>query len=227
MNKPYARILKENCLPYLTGYENIKGMKHKLKYVFDITNATDEDREYFWKLVGKFKCWKYRGNSNNISYNTDSVTLKHMFEANMPINALRSMTNRHEPIETVEDIPSHVLDIYKAEYNKEYKCNFNEKGKGKEMNKFNVSYNITINVNGKQINLKDPINPNDALNTVLELNNRLKVLSDQLDNLNEINVVAETSTDTIDVSKITEVVINEIDEIKELIDYINSNIDED
>ena len=103
-NKPYTKVLKENFFPYLISIQYIKNSKHKLKYIFNIHNAYTQDKEYFNMFIQKYGCWKYVGNSNKVSYVTDSVTLRDLYNNTMGRGTRRSAVLELKE-EQIADIP--------------------------------------------------------------------------------------------------------------------------
>ena len=96
------------------------------------------------------------------------------------------------------------------------------KTKENKMNKdkFKVSYTMDIYVNGEQFTLYNPANANTALEAVLALNTRMDFLKGQVETLMKISE-ANGDTDAVSTNKVTEVVTDEIDEIRETIQNIN------
>jgi len=216
MSKTYMQHIKEDLFQYLVRIEIVPNTQRELRYSFSI-NLTNIDTKYFILLSRRLKCWR-RTTKDTFTWNTDSVVLRDMF------NKPRLLADKGK--EQVEDIPTYFGTKEQIKFNQEYECNFENKGKQMKSNKFSINYKINISVNEKVFLLTDPINKDDALEVVLELNNRMNYLRGQFDDLNVINGNSDEATDNINVNKISEVLTDEINEIKEVIEYINDNIDE-
>jgi len=215
MIKPYMKVITEDLYPYLVSIETVPNSPRELKYTFKITNMSKQAYKQLLGLTHRLKCWRHV-KTFTFTWNTDSIVLRDMY------NNKNSVIRRSAQLKDVEDIPSDMLDYTINDTKSCCKGTTAPIMKGKEMsNKFKVNYKINIKVNGKAISIKDPINSDDALEVVLELNERLNALNAQLKNVEAIN------DDSISVNKVTEVVTNEIDEIKEFINYVNDNIEEE
>ena len=243
MNKPYSKLIEEDLSKYLISYAKVRGCNTLYVYQFNIETANSNDRQLFLDVINKYKCWKIGKTSYKILYTTRATGLKDILDKKQAGGVRRSVVldiPQENPfseieLETVHDLyKDHMVDavgyagtfadIDKV-YAQEMKDNF--KQKEKEMNKkFKAVFSINIDVSDKSFRLVDPINPDNALEVVLVLNARLQFLKGQLDNLSDI-----TKTDTdevvneVSVNKICEVVEVEIEEIQEMINYINENLE--
>lgn len=212
--KPYVKIIKEDLFKYLVEACNCDG-----RYTYRFTCTRGTQVAIFNTLVQKYECWK-KHSSYTYTWETKSTMLANM---------AKEQTHYRSAVVDLKETPDDIFKDYcgikePLSFKQEYKCEFNEKGNKMNTNKLKVNYSINISVSGKIITLTDPVKPDEALEAVLTLNTRLNFLKGQFDNLIDA-ANADNATDNISVNNVTEVLTNEMDEIKEIIDYINDNID--
>ena len=235
MQKSYMQVINEDLSEYLVRYTKVPHSNCHYMYYFDITNATREIKEVFIGLTKQYVCWKFRASSTKLSYTTKSTVLKDIFDTervkernatlrevdDIPQDSivLRDMFNKKESIEDI------VIHIDNPQFKQEYQGEFKQKGNEMNKDKFNVNFSINISVGGKQITLTDPVKPDDALACVLTLQERYNFLVDQLTGLKALTPL-DGEVDNISIDKVTSVLTDEMEEIKEIINYINENIEE-
>lgn len=208
IKKSYMRTIMEDLAPYLAQVEQTdKDSRYNITYIFNIQKLSGNERLYtfriFNNLATKQNNWKRTG-SHVFEWETDSVQLQNWF------------LDRHIKKEPINDIP---IDnpVFKQD---EFKQTENKVNK----DKFSAENKTYIRVNGKDFCLVSPFKPESSLEVVLELTERLNVLTNKIGQLNTINN-SEDQTDRIAFDKVLVVATDEISDIKEMIDFINDNIE--
>lgn len=207
------KVIMEDLAPYLISIETVPNTARELVYTFEVHNVSEEAYNQLIGLSKRLKCWKHPRRLI-FTWNTDSIVLRDRFNK-INIKA-----------ETVEDIPTHILDASTFNISHTISGRFKSK-KENEMSKdkFSAENKTYIKVNGKDFSLTSPFNAEKSLGVILELTERLSVLKDKMKQLTSIND-SEDQTDLISVDKVVIVATDEISEIKEMIDFINDNIEE-
>jgi len=237
LKKPYIKIIRDDLAPYLVSVTKMSNTNGHYEYTFNTKNRinTGNIPDAFKHFARSIKCWECIA-PQTYTWVTKSTMLKDMFENNEILYPRRSavvdIPNDNPCLEIflrekAQDLPSDdMLDA--TRYMQEFKGTFlNDKETEMNKNKFKAVYSINISVNGNNFILTDPINPDKALEVVLALNARIQFLTGQLDSLRDINGnTDEVETDMISTDNITDVLTDEIDNIKEQINYINKNIED-
>jgi len=233
MRKSYINILKEDIAPYLIKRMPIPGSSTRELYTFRVY-AHSPDIQMFQGLAKRYQCWIYVGNYI-YTYESNSTTMKKIADNwnNRQCGKTKNpcsevILDQTRGIEPINDITSdHVVDSlkYVGQYVEEYKCEFKQKGNEMNKDKFSAKNKTYITVNGKDFSLTSPFDAEASLGVILELSERLNTLNDNISRLESINST-EDQTDVIAIDKVTSVAISEISSIKEMVDFINDNIEE-
>lgn len=232
------RTIMEDLSPYLAEVTTTDNKsRYKILYVFNIQSLNGNERYHtvnMFNLLINRQNW-HRTGTDTYEWETDSIALHNWFTGEQskkePVNDIPTENPCMEIVldqnRGVEPIPDHMQDAtrYAGRFKQEYQCEFKQMEKQVNKDKFSVTNKTYIKVNGKDFNLTSPFDAEASLGVILELTERLAVLNGNMLQLATINAEGD-QTDAVQFDKVVSVATDEISDIKEMIDFINDNIEE-